>query len=215
MRKSIAIIICLLVLFCFAVSVQANNKPQKPKVHTFTFHPHPADMGDLDHGSYYDWRIQWHVPTGQTIVGAVLQIDNIQNWKYEPNANWLYTHLLDNPPTDGNKLGKDVWKWSDNQGGGDNWAGQGPLVGVFTDNGHKPQTITYDLGKLGLLPTLRDYAKDGVFGFGFDPDCHYYNNGISLTLKTTKAPTPEPGSLAVFGSGLMGLVAFAARKRQS
>jgi hypothetical protein len=72
------------------------------------------------------------------------------------------------------------------------------------------------------LTTLRSYIINGHtggttyadFGMGFDPDCHFYNDGIQLTLTTglttygnQTVPAPDAGmTLPLLGLGLLGLV---------
>lgn len=68
------------------------------------------------------------------------------------------------------------------------------------------------------LNTLTDYiVNGGNFGFGFDADCHFYNNGVSFSIQTKDAPAnvPEPGSLSLMLLGLTSLTgAFFIRKRK-
>lgn len=180
---------------------------------TYTFTPKPADLGDLEHSYYYSWNINWAVPKGEIISDAVLTFTNINNWKDEPNDNWLYIHLLDSPPTNGTRLttGGNVWRWSDTDGGGDNWAGKGPLVATYIDKSPVSENLSYTFSKLNLVGDLRKCAADGKFGLGFDPDCHYYNDGAELDIVTV--PVPEPGTALALGSGLISLAAYAFRRR--
>ena len=48
---------------------------------------------------------------------------------------------------------------------------------------------------------LNAYAADGRIGLGLDPDCHFYNDGITLRLVT-----PEPTSLALLGLGGLAMM---------
>lgn len=56
--------------------------------------------------------------------------------------------------------------------------------------------------------THLSWLADGNFGFGIDPDCHYYNNGVELKIVTssTNQVIPEPLSvlLASLGMGTLG-----------
>jgi hypothetical protein len=207
MKKSLVLLICLVCALFLLTAAQAQNTT------TYTFQPNPTNLNNLDHSYYYDWKIDWSVPKGMQIVDATLTFSNINDWTYEPNNNWLYIHMLDTAPTNGTKIGTNTWQWYDGEGGGDNWQGKGTWVATYVDKSTQPETLNYSLKNLGLLPTLKQYTKDGTFGFGFDPDCHYNNCGIKL--KITTAPVPEPGSLVVFGTGLAGLIGFATRRRRS
>lgn len=158
----------------------------------YTFSPNPSNLWNLDHGQYYTWGFNFKLPKGQTITDAVLTINSIDNWANEKD-NELYIHLLDNP-----KIGTFAHNDTTN---GDQFKKQGKVVGIFHDTkAGKTDTLTYDFKALGLLTTLNTYLKNGTVGFGFDPDCHYYNKGISFKIET--APVPEPSSLLALVGGL-------------
>lgn len=72
------------------------------------------------------------------------------------------------------------------------------------------------------LSTLSAYIANGHiggsgyadFGLGFDPDCHYYNNGVSFVVAVSNVPdvvvgVPEGGAtLALLGLSFGGLLGF-------
>lgn len=66
----------------------------------------------------------------------------------------------------------------------------------------------------GLLAALASYIANGNnLAFGFDPDCHFWNNGIVFTIQTTpNNPVPEPTTMVLLGTGLAG--AYVRRRRQ-
>lgn len=64
------------------------------------------------------------------------------------------------------------------------------------------------------LPSLNEWAADGNWALGIDPDCHFYNDGVTLTFTTGAQPrppiVPEPMSIML---GAMGLAAVAGFRR--
>lgn len=176
----------------------------------YSWSPTDSDLEDLDHRKAYIWGLGWNVPTGETIVGSTLTIKNIYDWRVEPDT--LYVRLLDNVtvPAGGNVWGT-TW---DYEAVGDRWASEpgSTAIGTWTDPAGGVPTgfnLVFDLGTLGYLDELQAAIQnDGKFGFGFDPDCHYFNDGITLTITTTPRQTPLPdggATVALLGCALLGL----------
>ena len=176
--------------------------------YSYNFVPTPNDLSDLDHYNYFTWGINWIVPSNQVILDAVLTISKIDDWTNESNDH-LYIHLLDNAPV-GSKA---TW---DNQGGGDNFAGAGPLIANYEDPGPGTANLSYRFSDLGLVNTLKSYLSNNNFGIGFDPDCHYYNCGVKLNITTQNStpPVPEPASLSILGMFLTGSFLSIRHKRR-
>jgi hypothetical protein len=218
------IVIQVITICCFfIISVSAHAA-------IYTFKPYDpsgtsTDIMDLDHTKYYDWVINWTVPSGQVITGAELIFCNIYNWTEEDDR--LYIHLIDEIPinpitkmpllpsyakktywTNGTSYTTKLYYDTDNQNSGDNWANN-PLIKIWTDpdDNEKITTETF------AIPTaLLSELSDGSFGIGLDPDCHYYNDGVKLKITTAKVP--EPGTLVLLGSGLLSFLFFVRRRKQ-
>jgi len=171
------------------------------KANLYTLQPPPLpdhDLWDLDHYKYYAWKItssQLNPPSDEIIIGAGLFLDNIENWDNQPNS--LYISLLS-----GNDLSftGEVFTGTDNASAGDDvltdFDGV-PLV-TFQDLPDSPQDLMYYF-TAGDIDMLNAYAGDGVFGIGFDPDCHYWNDGIVLAIQTI----PEPATCLLLGLGVL------------
>jgi hypothetical protein len=74
------------------------------------------------------------------------------------------------------------------------------------------QTYTYTFTAAQLQTFGAYFLNDGIFAFGLDSDCHFWNDGIKFTVKTDNAPIPEPTTMVLLGTGLAGL--YARRRRQ-
>jgi hypothetical protein len=168
----------------------------------FTFIPEPADFDDFDHYQAFTWGIEWD-PSNPPIVAATLTFKNIGDWYPETN-DIFYTRMLNEAP-----LG--VTAYGDYENEGDYFAGQGTLIRTWSDpdDGTFPNDLTISFDD-ALLANLNNYASDGLFALAFDPDCHYFNDGVKLTLFSD---VPEPTTILLFGLGTLGLTAIRKRRK--
>ncbi len=188
----------------------------------YTLTPNPSNLNNLDHNQFYTWGLNWSVPAGETITGATLTFSQIWDWQVETDT--LFLHLLDTAP-----LG--VSSWTDNQGGGDFFTStyfnslgiKQTKIGQWSDpNGgtsSKAQNVSF-VFDASQLAALQGYINSaGVngwanFAIGLDPDCHYYNSGVSFIINTSRQTTavPEGGSaLILLAIGFVGVVAVRRR----
>ncbi|HUS46543.1 MAG TPA: PEP-CTERM sorting domain-containing protein [Phycisphaerae bacterium] len=170
-------------------------------IHTFS--PSPRDLYDLDHSRYYTWGIDRTWEANDVVVGATLTFYNIRNWDDNPNV--LYVNLLDYAP-----LG--VRSYWDGEDPNNAFEGQGAELVTYVDLPSTSQTLTHQFTPAQLV-AMNEYDDGGRFALAFDPDCHFYNCGVSLEVITASTPVPEPSSLALIAIGAGGLILRRFRRR--
>jgi hypothetical protein len=183
--------------------------------YAYTFTPSDADLQDLPHDKYFIWGINWAVPQDEAVTAASVVFHDIYNWAVEPNDR-LWLHLLQQAPAG-------ITSGYDNEAAGTwfappRYTREQILLNEFKNlpEGYNHRAdVTYDFDAFELA-ALNSYALAGNnFGLGFDPDCHYYNNKIELKVTTgmVRPPVPEPGTFALVGLGLVGVLGGVGRKR--
>jgi len=168
------------------------------------------------------------LPSDQKIVSAEIKFKQIYDGK--SNRDNLYIHLLDKA-----RNGVDVWTENPNDvlsdffssptvnlnasgiGQGSQYSSVSQIkIGQWSDpDGQdwrgthaKDVTITFSAEQIAKLT---EYIKnDNRFALGFDPDCHYYNQGVSFEIKT--ASVPDGGAtVTLLGAAFVGLAAVRRR----
>ena len=179
-----------------AFSVASLLAASVARADVMTFTPDPPDLGDLDHHWVYTWGIDVPLDPAESVIAADLTFCDIRNWDDNPNV--LYIHQLDWA-----ELG--VGQLHDGQAGGDYFvlglSGEHTHLVTYENLPSQPQDITYTFTGDDLA-ALNAYLADGRVGLGLDPDCHFYNDGLELTLETI----PEPDSLVLLGAGALALL---------
>jgi hypothetical protein len=173
--------------------------PLKAAMYTIT--PSDADLGDLDHNKAYSWGFDRPWKSTETVKSATLNFSKIYDWENESNV--LYIHLLDTAT-------KGITTYTDNEGGGDYFKNKGIVLTVYRNLSTRPQDLSYTF-TASQLQTLTTYAADGKLGLGLDPDCHFYNCGVSLNFCTGTTEVPEPATMSLLAMG--GLAVFFRKRR--
>lgn len=165
----------------------------------------------------YSWGIQTSLQSGQTILSATLNLNNIVLvGANSSGTGFLWLDLLKN--TSSLAAANAYTHPSDGDASGDYW--ETSAVGAtYTSLGHEyfpsvgssiNTSITLNSTELAALNTYITEAN-GLFDIGLDPDCHYNVGGISFTYTTSSVPDVTTTALLL----VMGLGAVEIFRRQS
>ncbi|HEX2965909.1 MAG TPA: PEP-CTERM sorting domain-containing protein [Syntrophorhabdaceae bacterium] len=234
--KYLRLFIVLLFLAMFPLVAQATTYNFTP----YDNNENKADIFDLDHNYLYLWGINYSLSATEVITGATISIANINDWQLEANdilKFYLLDNARINDQTaqvdvlsiydgEGRTTNNEVPKYKTNplydpnasQNSGKKFTDYLTLGTTYTDNnGWTVEQFSYAFSNSELawlseaLATANPFIdKNANFGMAFDPDCHYYNDGITLTITTTTRQVPEPGAILLLGLSLLGF--FWARK---
>jgi hypothetical protein len=207
--------------FTFSPTATAANTNSTTNHTNQTNYSGGANQFDLDHHKAYTWKLTGlSIPAGQSIISASITFKDIANWN--TNTNKLFVHLLNTANNSGIASVTDSFDdttISDYFNGANSL---GPTLGVDNiklfessfnmvgQSGYVAQDYTYNLTAAQLVTLAAFINANGNIALGFDPDCHYWNNGLNFTYVT--ASVPEPVSMLLLSTGLAGL--YLRRRRQ-
>ena len=211
--------------FCAIVGVIAAASAASAAVTTMSWQPTPVDLNDLDHHSVYTWRIDNINVDPSTITSATISFSNIANW--DTNSNVLHMHLLDtarfagvasfiDDPTNSSPVTDFTDDFSNNRfHNNSGWLVANGTADTFLKDksfSNTPTNYTYTFTG-AQLTALEQYLAHGEdIALGFDPDCHYFNDGITFTLNFT--PVPEVANMVPIALLLIAAIGFEIRRRR-
>ncbi len=159
---------------------------------------------NINHDCYYILGVN-DVPDAAVITGLNIVFHDVYNSDTEPN--WLSIYLFDEPSDIGYSVYGD--KSSLTRPDWSNFLIDGTYYSATSLGTWSYDGTTMDVVFSTTDQTLLAYLQGGnSFGIGIDPDCHFYGSRITVE---TSIPTPEPMTLLLLGSGLLGIAGF--RKR--
>jgi len=151
-----------------------------------TYSPSPSNLYNFPHDKNYIWGIDVSAFAALNIYEVELKLIQITNW--DNNENHLYMHLIDDAAvgiTIGNDSGTDFVNA---------FTGLGPFIADYQDMNGKDikETVTYKFSDLGLVDDVNLFKINNIIAIAFDPDCHFWNCGVELTIKGEPSNAVEP-----------------------
>ena len=216
----------LTAVLCAIAGLLAASSSASAAVTSMSWQPNPVNLNDLDHHSVYTWRIDNITVNPATITSATISFSNIRNW--DSNYNVLHMHLLDtarysgvasfiDDPTNSSPVTDFTDDFvNDRYHGDSHWlvaSGTGDTFLKDKTFSSTPTNYTYTFSAAELTALQQYLAHGEDIALGFDPDCHYFNDGITFTLNFT--PVPEAATMVPIALLLLAAIGFEVRRRRA
>ena len=157
----------------------------------------PVDVG---HDYYYIVGLR-DVDSSKKVDALNIVFRNLSNWAVEENSFSVY--LFDEPAARG------LLRYEDGSSTTDpDWEAEynATCLGTWSYATEAKDVVFATSDEI-----LLDYLDGGhSFAIGIDPECRFF--GSSMSVEVATSPVPEPATLLLLGSGLLGLAGLRRKK---
>ena len=213
-----------LVLLCAIAGFAAANYADAA-VTSLSWQPSPADLNDLDHHMVYTWRID-NISVNPATIPAPRSVSTTSPTGTRtrtfcicicstPRSSAGVASFVDDP-TNSSPVTDFTDDFISTRFHSDShWLVANGTADTFLKDKsftNNPVDYTYTFTASQLAALQQYLAHGGDIALGFDPDCHYFNDGVTFTLNFT--PVPEVANMIPIALLLATSVALEIRRRR-